>query len=232
MTDGSSTQGPPPFLPSYPPIPPRSSEQLSPPQPSIPMHSEVATRPQHIPHPLSTPGATGRHGMPPTSSLPPTGGSPSPLQATPFNSQAPYPTESLYTAVKPRPAPLPASSQSLAHSGVALRLQYLEQLCVSLQKEKRSLEEDFGRQRKKFMNHMVQKDAELALTQQTLEKFSVEVQELSTQLLNRDEEVKNIQIAAQLMESSNREAFDVDRVKYEEEISSLRRILEGKWLCV
>lgn len=30
-----------------------------------------------------------------------------------------------------------------------------------------------------------------------------------------------------VMESANREAFDVDRVKYEEEIASLHRIIDG-----
>lgn len=92
------------------------------------------------------------------------------------------------------------------------------------------MEEEFGRQRKKFMNHMVEVEAEATLTKKTLEKLSNEVRELSTQLLIRDEEVKNISMAAQLAEAGNREAFDADRVKYEEELASLRQILKGRVL--
>lgn len=124
--------------------------------------------------------------------------------------------------------------QSLPVGGAAvnlpLRVQYLESLCVTLQKEKRGMEEEFGRQRKKFMNHMVEVEAEATLTKKTLEKLSNEVRELSTQLLIRDEEVKNISMAAQLAEAGNREAFDADRVKYEEELASLRQILKGRVL--
>lgn len=34
--------------------------------------------------------------------------------------------------------------------------------------------------------------------------------------------------ATKAMEYANREAFDTDRVKYEEEIASLRRIIDGE----
>ena len=105
---------------------------------------------------------------------------------------------------------------------------------MNFQKEKkaaedvmRAKEEEFGRQRKKFMNQMMEKEAEVVLARQTVEKFSNEVQELSTQLLQRDEELKNIGMAVQLTDASSREAFDVDRVKYEEEIASLQKILKG-----
>lgn len=42
-------------------------------------------------------------------------------------------------------------------------------------------------------------------------------------------QVQDIRAAAKVMEASNREAFDADRTKYEEEIASLHRILEGMW---
>ena len=126
----------------------------------------------------------------------------------------------------------PQQSLPVGGAGVnlPLRVQYLESLCVTLQKEKRGMEEEFGRQRKKFMNHMVEMEAEATLTKKTMEKLSNEVRELSTQLLNRDEEIKNIAMAAQLTEAGTREAFDADRVKYEEELASLRQILKGSVL--
>lgn len=75
-------------------------------------------------------------------------------------------------------------------SNLGLRIQYLERLCVNLQKEKKAMEEEFGRQRKKFMDRMMQSDAELAVLKTTVEKFSCEVQDLSSQLLHKDEEVR------------------------------------------
>ena len=75
-------------------------------------------------------------------------------------------------------------------SDLGLRIQYLERLCVNLQKEKKAMEEEFGRQRKKFMDRMMQSDAELAVLKTTVEKFSCEVQDLSSQLLHKDEEVR------------------------------------------
>lgn len=36
-----------------------------------------------------------------------------------------------------------------------------------------------------------------------------------------------MQVATKVTEAANREAFDADRMKYEEEISSLRRIING-----
>lgn len=61
---------------------------------------------------------------------------------------------------------------------------------MNLQKEKKAMEEEFGRQRKKFMDRMMQSDAELAVLKTTVEKFSREVQDLSSQLLHKDEEVR------------------------------------------
>lgn len=48
---------------------------------------------------------------------------------------------------------------------------------------------------------------------------------LSAQILNTKE-------ANKVMEAENREAFDVDRIKYEEEIASLRRIINGSRICL
>lgn len=93
------------------------------------------------------------------------------------------------------------------------------------------MEEEFGRQRKKFMNNMIQMEAELNLQKQTVEKFSNEVRELSTQLLSRDEELNNLQMVSRLSDSSVREMFDAERVKYEEEIASLRAKIEG-WIVM
>lgn len=89
------------------------------------------------------------------------------------------------------------------------------------------MQEDFGRQRKQFMKQMMQLEDELNLSRQTVEKFSSEVQELSTQLLYRDEELKTLQMAAHLTEQSSREAHDMDRTKYNEEIASIRQIISG-----
>ena len=40
-------------------------------------------------------------------------------------------------------------------------------------------------------------------------------------------QVRDMWAATKARESANREAFDADRIKYEEEIASLRRIIEG-----
>lgn len=88
--------------------------------------------------------------------------------------------------------------------------------------------EDFGRQRKSFMNQMAHSDAQLTLCKQRVEKYSKEVQELSKQLLTKDEELQNVTIAAGITEATLRERFDADRVKYEEEIASLGKIVSGK----
>ena len=120
------------------------------------------------------------------------------------------------------PAPNPTSTSP------HLRIHYLEQLCMTLRREKEQLEGEFGRQRKMFMNHMTELENEISLAKQTNKKLSEEVRELSTQLLYRDEELKSVTTASKMAEAQNREAFDVDRVKYEEEIASLRQILDGE----
>lgn len=38
-------------------------------------------------------------------------------------------------------------------------------------------------------------------------------------------QVQDMQVASKVTEAANREAFDVDRIKYEEEIASLHRII-------
>ena len=45
-------------------------------------------------------------------------------------------------------------------------------------------------------------------------------------------QILDMETAAKLVQATNREAFDVDRVKYEEEIASLRRIIDGVCVCV
>ena len=99
---------------------------------------------------------------------------------------------------------------------------------MTLKREKVELEGEFGRQRKMFMNHMTELDSQVSLAKQTSVKLSEEVRELSTQLLYRDEELKSVTAASKMANAQNREAFDVDRVKYEEEIASLRQILDGE----
>ncbi len=128
----------------------------------------------------------------------------------------------------PSPAEGDSASGSLAESKLSLRIQYLESLCVSFQKEKKILQEGFDRQRKQFMRQMVQLEDELNLAKHTVEKFSVEVQELSTQLLYKDEELKDLQMAASLAERASREALNAEKLKYEEEITSLRKIVTGQ----
>ena len=119
-------------------------------------------------------------------------------------------------------------SRGTEGENLVLRMQYLESLCGSLHREKKAMEDEFGRQRKKFMNNMIEKEAELNMARQSEEKLLMEVRELSTQLLARDEEVNNLKMTAKLSDSHLQERFDVERVKYEEEIASLRGMIEGK----
>lgn len=92
------------------------------------------------------------------------------------------------------------------------------------------MEEDFGRQRKSFMNQMAQCDAKVSQYKHNLDKYSKEVQELSRVVLRKEEELQNVTIAAGITEATIRETFDADRVKYEEEIASLRKIVSGELL--
>lgn len=84
--------------------------------------------------------------------------------------------------------PVPIDSQAIGT--LSLRLQHLETLCKDLQKEKNVMEDQFGQQRKKFMNLMVQKDAELSAVKKSVERYSSEAQKLSQQLKLREMEVR------------------------------------------
>ena len=99
---------------------------------------------------------------------------------------------------------------------------------MTMMREKELGETEFGRQRKMFMNHMTDLENQLSLAKQTNLKLSDEVRELSTQLLYKDEELKSVAAASKMAHAQNREAFDADRVKYEEEIASLRQIVNGE----
>lgn len=121
----------------------------------------------------------------------------------------------------------PAASSTNSTATLALRVQHLEQLCGKMKRERSEMEEEFGRQRKSFMNQMARSDAQLSLGKHNADKYSKEVQELSKQVLFKDEELQNVTIAAGITEATLRERFDTDRVKYEEEIASLRKIVSG-----
>ena len=114
---------------------------------------------------------------------------------------------------------LPATP-TLDSNTLLVRLQYQEQLCAQMVREKRAMEEEFGRQRKSFMSQMV-------VSEQTYEanknRFIEQIKSLEDKLLRNNEEIVSIQQKAQIRDSKTREAFDADRVKYEEEISSLKQ---------
>lgn len=116
------------------------------------------------------------------------------------------------------------SAASMAH-----RVQDLEKLCAKLQRERAYMEEMFGRQRKSFMNQMAHSDAELSMCKQKIDSYAEEVRELSVHVMTKDEQLKDCTIAAGITEASIREMFDADRVKYEEEIASLRKIVSGEY---
>ena len=136
----------------------------------------------------------------------------------------------------PSPGQGPTAGQSpLNDSGenlnlLTVRIRHLEQLCGKFKREKEELEENFGRQRKTFMNQMAHSDAQLSLCKNTIEKSDKDIRELSMQVLTKDEQLKDVTIAAGITEATIREQFDADRVKYEEEIASLRKIVSGKCL--
>ncbi len=125
------------------------------------------------------------------------------------------------------PMQTPPPTGTLPDSTVGVRLKHLEQLCMKMSREKSEMEERFGRQRKSFMDQMAQSDAKLSLCKHTIDKYAKEVQELSKQVLARDEELQNVTIAAGITEATMREKFEVEKVKYEEEIASLRKIVSG-----
>ena len=84
------------------------------------------------------------------------------------------------------------AEHSAEHSADALtlRVQHWESLCRDLQKEKHVMEEQFGQQRRKFMNLMVQKDKELSTVRQSVERVSSEALQLRKELMLKDEEVR------------------------------------------
>lgn len=125
----------------------------------------------------------------------------------------------------------PPAPQGDSSGTLALRVRHLENLCGKLSREKSDMEEDFGRQRKSFMNQMANCDMQVSQYKHKVEKYSREVQELSKVVLTRDEELQNVTIAAGITEATIREQFDADRVKYEEEIASMRKIVSGMWVC-
>ena len=120
--------------------------------------------------------------------------------------------------------------ESLINSpdSMVLRVQCLEKLCAKLQKERAEMEEMFGRQRKSFMNQMCQSDAQLSICKKRIDSYTSEVKELSAQVLSKDKQLNDCTIAAHIKEESIREMFDADRVKYEEEIASLTKIVSGE----
>ena len=102
------------------------------------------------------------------------------------------------------PVPVLPTTGSLAASGsggsrdspaynsgetLALRLQHVENLCQDLQREKNVMEDQFGQQRRKFMNLMVQKDEELSQVKRSVEQLSSELQHCQQQIRDKEEEV-------------------------------------------
>ena len=85
-----------------------------------------------------------------------------------------------------------AGGQEATHSSfeaLSLRLQHMESLCRDLQREKNVMEDQFGQQRKKFMNLMMQKDEELSQVKRSVEQFSLESQQLCREMKAKEEEV-------------------------------------------
>lgn len=85
------------------------------------------------------------------------------------------------------------------------------------------MEEEFGRQRKSFMSQMTGLEQ---THEASKNKLHEQIRSLEEKLLRNNEEMVSIQQKAQMRDNKTREAFDADRVKYEEEISSLKQALE------
>jgi hypothetical protein len=75
-------------------------------------------------------------------------------------------------------------------NSLGVRVQHLEAECSDLQKEKKVMEEQFGVQRKKFINLMIKKDSELSVVKKSVEQFSSEALRLGQQLRLKEEEVR------------------------------------------
>jgi len=107
---------------------------------------------------------------------------------------------------------------------VAFRIQALEQLCDQLNKERGEMEEMFGRQRKTFMNQMSLTEKQLTTCKARIDSYEKEVHSLKEEIADMEKQLTDSAIRA----AGIRESFDADRVKYEEEIASLKAIVTGK----
>lgn len=85
-----------------------------------------------------------------------------------------------------------SAEPSSSSDTLGLRVQYWESLCMDLQREKHVMEEQFGQQRRKFMNLMVQKDKELSTVRQSVERFSSEALQLRKELRLKEDEVRRM----------------------------------------
>ena len=121
-----------------------------------------------------------------------------------------------------------APQDSAVSSNLTHRVQYLEKLCAKLQRERFEMEEMFGRQRKSFMNQMAHSDAQLSVCKKRIDSYTEELGEMSIHVKTKDEQLNNYAATAGATEATIREMFDADRVKYEEEIASLRKIVAGE----
>lgn len=99
-----------------------------------------------------------------------------------------------------------------------LRLQYLESIVARLEKEKKAMEEEFGRQRKKFMSQMMQTESDINLTKQSLSQHIKEIEDLHLKLLGKEKELKSCQQSIS--------EFQSERLKYNEDILSLKHMIQ------
>ena len=113
---------------------------------------------------------------------------------------------------------------SLVGASLVLRVQALELLCGKLKKERADMEEMFGRQRKAFMNQMSHTDAQLSVCKSRIDSYEKQVRGLKGEVEEKEKALTESAIRA----ANIREQFDADRVKYEEEIASLKAIVTGK----
>ena len=117
-----------------------------------------------------------------------------------------------------------SGAAQVSDATVALRIQALEQLCATLSKERGKMEEMFGRQRKTFMNQMSLTEKQLSTCKARIDSYEREVRSLREEIEDMEKQLTESAIRA----AGIRESFDADRVKYEEEIASLKAIVTGK----
>ncbi len=119
------------------------------------------------------------------------------------------------------------SKDSSGHVGgadLSVRMHKLEHRCAKLTKERADMEEMFGRQRKAFMNQMSHTEKQLTMCKSRIDSYEKE-----SRLLKVEVEEKEKQLTESAIRAANiRENFDADRVKYEEEIASLKAIVTGE----